>query len=86
MKTLYIYLLIFSLLGINILYANTSKSYCEKGYSVEIRKGKDICYKYDKETDTTHEMKTMHPKSSIKVKWKLIIDYVGYRDIWKKEN
>lgn len=83
MNYFYKYLIISSFMGLTTIQANSS---CKNGYSVEIRKGNDVCYKYDKKTDSTHEMKTNHPRTTHKSKWKLLIDHIGHRDIWEKIN
>jgi len=71
--------LIFTLLT---TLAQSSSPYCEDGWSLEIRKGKDICYKYDKFSDKRFEAKTHAPKDNNK--WKLIIDNKGHRDSWQR--
>jgi hypothetical protein len=64
------------------LPAQSSSLYCEDGWSLEIRKGKDICFKYDKKLNKRFEAQTSSPGFSEK-KWKLIIDNEGFRDSWK---
>jgi len=56
--------------------------YCEIGWSLELKKDKDICYKYDKALDKRYETATHAPKDNNK--WKRIIDNEGYRDTWVK--
>lgn len=79
MNLLKLYLLFILTIGINLLEAS---SYCKQGFSVEIRKGKDICYKYNKKTDRRIEMNIESPDN--KSQWRLFIDAVGLKDIWKK--
>ena len=63
-------------------FLQASSLYCEDGWSLELRKGKDICYKYDKSIDKRFETKTHAPKDNNQ--WKLIVDDEGYRDTWVK--
>ena len=83
MNNFYKYLLLTSLIGLKTLHANST---CEKdyaGYSVETRAGIDVCYKYNKNTDTTHEMEVKPPDSS--GNWKRAQDKRGNKDIWEKK-
>jgi len=66
------------------LSAQASSLYCKDGWSLEIRKGRDICYKYDKILAKRYKTDTHAPKDSNR--WKLIIDDEGYRDSWEKIN
>ena len=62
--------------------AQASSPYCEIGWSLELRKGKDICYKYDKALDKRYESVAHAPQDNNK--WKRIVDNEGYRDTWVK--
>ena len=83
MKT---YIQLICLIGSLTLYLSAQSSYlcCKDGWSLEIRKGKDICYKYDKTLAKRYKTDTQAPKDNNR--WRLIVDDEGYRDRWKKVN
>ena len=66
------------------LSAQVSSLYCKDGWSLEIRKGRDICYKYDKILVKRYKTDTHAPKDNNR--WELIIDNEGYRDSWEQIN
>lgn len=82
MNNFYKYLLVASLIGFNTLQANSTCERAKDGYTVEIRAGEDICYKYNKETDNTHKMKIQPPDGS--GNWKYVKNKIGNKDIWEK--
>ena len=84
MKKYIFKILLLGILSIN-LWGQSSSLYCKDGWSLEIRKGKDICFKYDKTLNKRFEVQTNSPTSS-QNNWELIIDNEGFRDSWKNIN